>query len=418
MKRLALTLLAALALPAAASAQEVEPPTPSSIVAAAQSDEWVAIAAEDLLVMQLASDAAGRPRQVVIQLIAPPFSQPWVQNIRTLARAGWWDGTSVYRVVDNWVAQWGDGEEEKADAKALPAGVMAPRAPYEVDEGVLSDILSAEEAAHWAESPQEATLGPEDAEMKALFAKIADPSKSEAEHDEAVLELIKLAGLAPGGELTSREEAALISIAATALPRAPKGWHERDSTAEWVEFWKGWPIANEQQAHWENDDGNIMTEGQAEALSEDERYRVIDSSVFWPIHCYATVGVARDLSPDTGTGAELYAVIGHAPRHLDRNIALVGRVIEGIEHLSSLPRGTGAAGVYESEAEHTPIVSVRLASELPPIERPRFEYLASDSESFHRYIAVRANRSDAFYRVPAGGVDVCNIQVPVRRVIE
>jgi peptidylprolyl isomerase len=35
------------------------------------------------------------------------------------------------------------------------------------------------------------------------------------------------------------------------------------------------------------------------------------------------------LSPDTGTGGELYAVIGHAPRHLDRNIAVVGRVIAG-----------------------------------------------------------------------------------------
>ena len=34
------------------------------------------------------------------------------------------------------------------------------------------------------------------------------------------------------------------------------------------------------------------------------------------------------------------AVIGHAPRHLDRNIALVGRVIDGIDKLSSLPRGT------------------------------------------------------------------------------
>ena len=37
--------------------------------------------------------------------------------------------------------------------------------------------------------------------------------------------------------------------------------------------------------------------------------------------------------------------------HLDRNIALVGRVIEGIEHMSSLPRGTGALGFCETEGE-------------------------------------------------------------------
>ncbi|MCP6473599.1 peptidylprolyl isomerase, partial [Klebsiella pneumoniae] len=49
----------------------------------------------------------------------------------------------------------------------------------------------------------------------------------------------------------------------------------------------------------------------------------------WLTHCYGSVGVGRDLAPDTGTGGELYAVIGHAPRHLDRNIAVIGRVIEG-----------------------------------------------------------------------------------------
>lgn len=33
-------------------------------------------------------------------------------------------------------------------------------------------------------------------------------------------------------------------------------------------------------------------------------------------HCYGMVGVGRNYSPDTGSGAELYTVIGHAPRHL------------------------------------------------------------------------------------------------------
>ena len=104
--------------------------------------------------------------------------------------------------------------------------------------------------------------------------------------------------------------------------------------------------------------------------------------VTWPVHCYGSVGVARDLSPDTGTGAELYAVIGHAPRQLDRNIAVVGRVIEGIEHLSTLPRGKGEAGVYDDPKLRVPIVSVRLGNELPAAEQPRFEYLATDSPSF------------------------------------
>ncbi len=126
------------------------------------------------------------------------------------------------------------------------------------------------------------------------------------------------------------------------------------------------------------------------------------------------VGVGRGLSPDTGTGAELYTVIGHAPRHLDRNIALVGRVIEGMEHLSSLPRETEGLGFYKSAEERTPIMSVRMGTEVNGL--PPFEYLSTQSDSFARYADARANRRDAFFNVPAGGADICNVPVPVRRV--
>ena len=141
-----------------------------------------------------------------------------------------------------------------------------------------------------------------------------------------------------------------------------------------------------------------------------------DSVAAWPVHCYGMVGVGRNYSPDTGSGAELYTVIGHAPRHLDRNIALVGRVIEGIEHLSSLPRGTGPLGVYEKAEQRVPIVSIRLASELPQASQPKFQYLSTEGDSFAKYADARANRRDPFFILPAGGTDICNIPVPVRRV--
>ena len=108
-------------------------------------------------------------------------------------------------------------------------------------------------------------------------------------------------------------------------------------------------------------------------------------------------------------------MIGHAPRHLDRNIAVVGRVVEGIEHLSSLPRGTGALGFYEDAKQRVPIASIRLASELPEAERPRMQYLSTESATFAAYADARANRRDAFFNVPAGGADICNIPVPLRR---
>lgn len=136
----------------------------------------------------------------------------------------------------------------------------------------------------------------------------------------------------------------------------------------------------------------------------------------WLVHCYAMVGAGRGYAPDTGSGAELYAVIGHAPRHLDRNIALVGRVIEGIEHLSALPRGTGALSFYTDPKQFIGIGAVRLASELPAAERPRFEYLATESATFTTYVKARQNRELPFFERPAGGADVCNVGVPVRRV--
>ena len=91
-------------------------------------------------------------------------------------------------------------------------------------------------------------------------------------------------------------------------------------------------------------------------------------------------------------------------------------MIEGVEHLSSLPRGTGELGFYETAEERVPIRLVRLGDDLPEGEQPRFEYLSTESESFARYVEARANRRDAFFIRPAGGVDICNAPVPIRRV--
>lgn len=143
-----------------------------------------------------------------------------------------------------------------------------------------------------------------------------------------------------------------------------------------------------------------------------------DGERVWPVHCYGMVGVGRNYPPDAGTGAELYTVIGQAPRHLDRNIALIGRVIDGIEHLSSLPRGTGPLGFYENPAERVHIASIAPADSLPTAERPRFEWLDTDSPSFARYADARANRRDSFFIAPAGGADLCNIPVPIRKVTQ
>jgi peptidylprolyl isomerase len=134
----------------------------------------------------------------------------------------------------------------------------------------------------------------------------------------------------------------------------------------------------------------------------------------WLVHCYAMVGAGRGNAADSGSGAELYAVIGNAPRLLDRNVTLVGRVLRGIEHLSSLPRGTGTLGFYEKPGERTAIRAVRLAADLPPTERLALETLRSDSATFAALVESRRFRREEWFKEPAGRVDVCNVPLPVR----
>ncbi|WP_420144798.1 peptidylprolyl isomerase [Sphingobium sp.] len=291
----ALALSAALLAASAPTIAADSPATPSAVVAQAPATAWRAIPADDLLVMRVEGG-----RRVVIQL-APGLSPGHVGNIVKLAKAHWWDGTSINRVQDNYVVQWGDATEKKP----MPPG-LSPTSP-----------------------------------------------------DDYALPL------------------ATRRLAVTPLPYP-------DPYAPSTGFVDGWPVA-------------------------------MDGSAAWLPHCYGYVGVGRNMSPDAGTGAELYAVIGQAPRQLDRNIAVVGRVIEGMEILSSLPRGTGELGFYTATEHKVPILTVRLASALPKAQQPRFEMMDTQSASFADYLRLRANRKDDFYDRPAGGVDLCNAPVPVRR---
>ena len=286
-------LLLSVAVIALVAAAPPKKPVPNDIIAAAPASAWRTIPADDLMVMTL--EGGGR---VVVQL-APAFAPVHVANIRKMALGTYWQGAAVYRVQDNYVAQWGINEVKRD----LPAGAVA-KPPHE----------------YWR-SPRGLAITP-----------LGSP----------------------------------------------------DSYAIGAGFSGGWPVA---------------------------RYK--DGSVSTP-HCYASVGVARDLHPDTGTGGELYAIIGHAPRQLDRNIAVVGRVIAGIDQLSSLTRGGEAMGFYKGAAVAKAISGVTLASAMPAASRPSFQMMDTASASFARYLRIKKNRDDDFYRVAAGGVDLCNVPVPIR----
>jgi cyclophilin family peptidyl-prolyl cis-trans isomerase len=134
----------------------------------------------------------------------------------------------------------------------------------------------------------------------------------------------------------------------------------------------------------------------------------------WLVHCYGMVGVGRDNAADSGGGTELYVVIGQAPRHLDRNVTLVGRVWQGMELLSSLPRGTGALGFYEKPEQRVPIIAIHLAADVAPAQRTNLEILRTDTPLFRDLVESRRNRHEDWFHFQAGRIELCAVPVPVR----
>jgi len=138
------------------------------------------------------------------------------------------------------------------------------------------------------------------------------------------------------------------------------------------------------------------------------------SRKMWLVHCYGMVGAGRDTPADSGGGTELYVVIGQAPRNLDRNVTLLGRVVQGMEMLSALPRGTGALGFYEKAEQRVPIKAIRVAEDVPEAERSALELIRTDTPLFQDLTASRRNRHEEWFHFQAGHIEVCNVPIPVR----
>ncbi|MDA3914114.1 peptidylprolyl isomerase [Oleiagrimonas sp.] len=282
----------------AAMATTHDSPTQEQIIKHSRPSEWHTLDPANTLYMDLPS---GR---VVIEL-APQWSPRHVANIKTLVHEHYFDHTSVYRVVDNFVAQWGDPDGDDP-AKAKPMGSA------------------------------KTTLPPE------FVRHVHGP-----------------------------------------LPFVPLG--SPDVYAPEVGFSGDFPVGRDPSTH-----------------------------TAWIAHCYGTVGVARDVAPDSGNGNTLYAVIGNA-RRIDRNLAVAGRVVRGMPLLSSLPRGPkDHMGVYRDLGRATPILKMRLASDLPADQRLPLQIMRTDSASFRRLLHASAHKHNAFYRYSPGHIDLCAVAPPVR----
>jgi peptidylprolyl isomerase len=275
-----------------------QPPAPASgktmadILAAAQPEDFRTPEPEDTLYLELAS---GR----VVMELAPQFAPHHVANVKALVREGYFDGSAIVRVHENYVVQWADPDGKR-------------------------EIRGAQ---------------------RSLAAELDRPA---------------------------------LGVAFTPLP-------DRDTYASEVGFSDGFPVARDSA-----------------------------SGTAWLVHCYAMLGAGRDVAPDSGGGAELYVVIGHAPRHLDRNVTLFGRVLSGMERLTSLPRGSAPLGFYEKPEQRVPIQRIRVAADVPAAERTELEILRTDTPTFESLVESRRNRREEWFIRPAGHIEICNVPLVVR----
>jgi peptidylprolyl isomerase len=136
----------------------------------------------------------------------------------------------------------------------------------------------------------------------------------------------------------------------------------------------------------------------------------------WLAHCYAMVGVGRDAESDSGGGGgtALYVVTGQSPRHLDRNITVVGRVVSGMPLLSTVPRGPAPMGFFDQPEMRIPIQAFRVAADLPQAERSLFEVMRTESATYQKVVEAQRNRGGPWTKVAAGHIDLCNAPIPVR----
>ncbi|HYW75588.1 MAG TPA: peptidylprolyl isomerase [Gammaproteobacteria bacterium] len=294
-----LTLLCSLFMAFNAQAATHGTPSRGQIIKASKPSEWHALDPADTLYMYL-------PKGRVVIDLAPQWAPEHVANLKTLVRERYFDGTSIYRVVDNFVVQWGDPKAGKPGAKSM---------------GKAKKTLPPEFVRHVNKSLP--------------FVKLDSP----------------------------------------------------DAYAPEVGFSGDFPVGRDPKNH-----------------------------TAWIAHCYGTVGVSRDIAPDSGNSNTLYAVIGTA-RRIDRNLAVVGRVVKGMPLLSSLPRGPkDNMGVYHDPKKATPILKVRLASEVPKSQRLPLEIMRTDSRSFHRLVEAAAHRHDAFYKTSPGHIGLCAALPPIRPI--
>jgi peptidylprolyl isomerase len=132
----------------------------------------------------------------------------------------------------------------------------------------------------------------------------------------------------------------------------------------------------------------------------------------WLTHCPGVVAMARGDDPNSSR-TDFYIVIGQAPRYLDRNLNIFGRVVVGMDVVQRINRGPAPNnGIIEDETATSRIRRMQLASDIPEDSRMYTYVMDTNSDGFEDLLKGRRNRKQAFFHNrPPKVLDIC--QVPM-----
>ena len=135
----------------------------------------------------------------------------------------------------------------------------------------------------------------------------------------------------------------------------------------------------------------------------------------WLTHCPGTVAMARNEDPDSSS-TDFYIVIGQAPRYLDRNLTVFGRVVWGMDIVQRIKRGPALDnGIIEEDLERTWIKQMSLASSIDAEQRLDIYVADTNSDGFKKILTQRRNRNQKFFHhKPPKVLDVCQVPIPAR----
>lgn len=118
----------------------------------------------------------------------------------------------------------------------------------------------------------------------------------------------------------------------------------------------------------------------------------------WGAYCAGVVGMGRQADP-ASANSEIFFMREPA-RRLDHEYTVWGRVLQGLDVVRALEVG-------EPPANPDRMIRVRLASDLPPAERPRLEVEDARGAAFAARLAAEKRRRGAAFTI-------CDVPVDVR----